>query len=313
MRPPLNKIIYDMSSDEYHGWPDTYSSSQFKDALDDEELFFKKYIEKSIARDQTGALDIGTYFHCGVLEPHKLKDECAVFSKPVRRGASWDVFKKEHDGKVILTPKQKEQAESLIKCVQDSPIAMSYIERGKPEVSTFVELAVLGREIFSGSGSLVLSQEGWVSSELGGSMKKDLAKKAVRLVVKTRADCFGKDFILDLKSTTGNAKSEKKIKDTISYYNYDLSAALYLDIFSLATGRDYRDFIWTFASKDYFNSRSYRASESNIMIGRAKYTKALIRIAEGIKSNWVFNDYLAVVEPNHYEFEHLSQSETDLL
>ena len=305
--PPLHKLIYDMDSATYHATPNTYSSSQFKDCLDDEELFFKKHIEKSIARTGAAAFDVGNYFHTGTLEPHKLSKECAVYPGNIRRGEKWERFQKKHAGKVFVTKKQVEQAEDLIKAVQDSPVAMGYLQRGKPEVSAFLEIAVHKGEIYAPKKKLMLTREGWVS--FFGTIPKD----AVRMIVKTRADSLGEDFVLDLKSTTGNAKSVRTMRDKISYYNYDLSAALYLDVFEAVTGRSYDTFIWTFASKDYRNSRSYVASEKNILVGRAKYRKAILKIADGLSSNWVFSDVLGILEPNTYELENIVESELDLV
>lgn len=303
----LGTLIYDMESHVYHSTPNTYSSSQFKDCLDDEEVFYKKYISKEIERETSDAFDLGSYFHTGVLEPHKLKNDCAVFPGKVRRGDAWEKFKKKNQNKAIITPKQLESAKRLIEAVQDSPVAMGYIERGTPEVSAFLEIMVSQGEIFAPKQKIMLTNRGWAKTEIPS------LKKSVSMVVKVRADSHGDDFILDLKSTSGNAKSEKSMRDKVSYYNYDLSAALYLDVFSAVEKKQRDTFIWTFASKDVFNSRSYVASETNILVGRAKYRKAILKIAEGISSKWVFSDYLAVLEPNHYELEYIKQKETDLI
>jgi len=304
----LHTLIYDMSSEEYHGTPGTYSSSQFKDCLEDEELFFKKYIEKSIERESVAAFDVGTYFHTGVLEPHKINKDCAVYPGKVRKGEKWDAFLKKNKGKAILTQSQAEQAKRLISALEASPVAMGFIKRGKPEVSTFLELAVGGGEVYAPAKKLILKSTGW--EKFIGKMPLN---KCTKMTVKVRADSLGDDFVLDLKSTTGNAKSEKQMRDKISYYNYDLSCSLYLDVFSAVTGSNYKKFIWSFASKDYHNSRSYLASGNNLLVGRAKYRKALLKIANGISSNWMFSDELGILEPNHYELEHIASSESDLV
>jgi hypothetical protein len=266
----LHALIHDMASSEYHSTPNTFSSSQFKDALDDEELFYKKHVEKSIEKEEVGAFDVGNYFHTGVLEPQKLKMDCIAYTGKIRRGEHWEAFKKKHAGKCIVTPKQLEQAEMLMKCVQDSPVAMGFIKRGKPEVSAFLEVLVAGGEVYAPTQKLILDRDGWKPVNLQTKLWNELKKIGVMMTVKVRADSLGEDFVLDLKSTTGNAKSERQMREKISYYNYDLSAALYLDIFSAVSGKPYRKFIWTFASKDYYNSRSYLASPNNILIGRAK-------------------------------------------
>ncbi len=308
----LNKEITTLSSDEYHSIEGTYSSSQFKDILDDEELFIKKYIEKTIPRGDVPAFGTGNYFHTGVLEPHKLKTEYLVYSGKVRRGENWDKFKAKNGGKIILTAHQREQGDRLISLAQDSPVAMGFIKRGRPEVSLFVELWVLHGEIFAPDFDKVLDAEvGWIDFPVQ-KRKKDF-EKAFKIVVKVRADSIGEDFILDLKSTTGNARSEPAMRGKISYYNYDLSASLYLDVFSLLRGFQMDLFIWTFASKDMHNCKSYRASRANILVGRAKWVKGIIKMAEGARNDWQLYDSLGVLEPEHFQLEWIRSKETDLV
>lgn len=301
----LNKLIYDMESNDYHSTPGTYSSSQFKDCLDDMEIFYKKHILKEGKKLSTNAFDVGTYFHTGVLEPEKLKTECAVYQGKVRRGKEWDKFVKNSKGKLVLTKSHADQGDKLVKIVQESPVAMSYVNRGTPEVSVFLQLAVSNGEIYAPFQKLILGREGW--EKFTGKIPKD----AVILIVKTRADSLGDDFILDLKSTTGNAKSERSLRNSVSKYNYDLSASLYLDVFSAVLKKPMSKFIWTFASKDYYNSRSYKASPTNILIGRAKWRKAVLRIAEGILNDWEFSDHMGILEPNAYELEYIEPSDID--
>jgi exodeoxyribonuclease VIII len=292
----LNTLVRDMSSSDYHGMKNTFSSSQLKDLLDDPEYFYKKYVAKTIDRQEIPAFDIGTYFHTAILEPDKLNDECAVYTG-IRRGKDWDQFKAENAGKAIITESEMTQALGLIKAVQDSPIAMNRIKRGEPEVSAFVELAVDGSDIYAPEFGVELGKFGWTST------KSKPSKSAIKLVIKTRADLLAEDYILDLKSTTGNAKSAALMRKKISDYQYDLSAALYLDVFSLAKGKQLSQFLWVFASKDYFNSKTYMASADNILIGRAKWKKAAITLADCLANNWQFEDSMGILEPNIWETE----------
>ena len=297
-----------LPSETYHSITGTYSSSQFKDMLDDEVTFFKKYIEKSIEREDVPAFAVGNFFHTGVLEPHKLAEDCAVYMGKVRRGAEWDSFQAQHSGKVIVTAAQRDEATRLIESVLNSSVAMSYIKRGKPEVSLFVELAVFKGDIYAPHYGKVLDLRlGWLSCDL-----PDL-DGAVKLIVKVRADCLGEDFVLDLKSTSGNARSEGSVRSKISYYQYDLSASLYLDIFSLQRGQPIVDFIWTFASKDYFNCKSYKASDNNRLVGRAKWMKAVTRLAYCLDSGWDIPDVLGVLEPEYYQLEHIAEKDINYL
>ncbi len=303
----LHKAIYDLSSEGYHSIKGTYSSSQLKDILDDEETFIKKYIERSVEKEHIAAFDVGNYFHTGILEPHKLRTDCVVYDGKVRRGSEWDKFKGQHKNKVILTPSQRDQAIRLIESVQDSPVAMGYIKRGKPEVSLFTEIWVDGGEIYSPKYNKVLDLSGgWLdTSELPG--------KFVKLIIKVRADSLGDDFVLDLKSTTGNARSEASMRGKITYYKYELSASLYLDMFSLLKGFQMDQFIWTFASKDAFNCKSYRASRHNLLVGRAKWMKAILKMVECQRNDWQLHDSLGTLEPEQFQLEWIKEKETDLL
>ena len=303
----LQGLVEDMSSEEYHKYPGTYSSSQLKSMLEDPELFHRKYIAKTEEKSTGAHFDVGTYFHTSILEPQKLKTECAVFTG-IRRGKEWESFKETNCGKAIITESELKQAEGLVEAVKNSPVAMGRLGRGKPEVSAFVDVTVSCGDIFAPNGD-VLGKNGWEPAK-GRKVSK---KKSTVIPLKTRADLLAEDFILDLKSTTGNSKNEYAMRGSVSKYSYDLSAALYLDIFTLATEKVISEFIWTFASKDCFNSRSYVASNENIQIGRAKWKKAVLSLSEYIENGWVFEDYLAILNPNMWELEFIKVRGEDLL
>ncbi len=306
----LHRAITDMTSEQYHSIKGTYSSSQFKDLLEDTEIFVNKYINRTVEKESIPAFDVGTYFHTGVLEPHKLKVDCVVYEGKIRRGADWEKFAAKHPNKAILTPSMRDTAVKLVKLVQDSPVAMGYLKRGKPEVSLFVELWILHGEIYSPKYNKVLDRvEGWIDFPI----LKLPAGKPTKIIVKVRADSLGDGFVLDLKSTTGNAKSMSAMKGKISYYNYDLSCSFYLDMFSLLQGKQINTFIWTFASKDMGNCKSYKASSNNILVGRAKYMKAVLKLAECIRNEFQLYDELGVLEPESWQLEHIKEKEIDLL
>lgn len=305
IQPTLNELIYDLTSEEYHSVRGTYSSSQLKDLLEDEEIFVKKHIHKTIEREEIDAFSVGSYFHTGILEPHKLNTDCVVYPGKVRRGAEWETFKAKHKNKAIVSQVMKDQAEGLIEVVQDSPIAMGLIAKGKSEVSYFTELNIWNGAIYSLKHKKVLTEYGWESIR---AMRRD---GAVNMVFKVRADSIGDDFILDLKSTTGNARSRTAMREKIKYYDYDLSAALYMDLFNLEYQSKIQKFIWTFASKDYFNCRSYNASEKTIHIGRKKWMKAVLKLAEMSKNDWQVYDELEEMDPHFSELHYLTKTESD--
>ena len=278
--------------------------------LEDPELFYKKYITKEIPRESMSAFDVGTYFHCAVLEPHKLDDECVVFPGAVRRGKDWEAFQEQHKGKAIISKTEKVTADKLVAAVMDSPIAMGFLKTSKPEVSAFVELYVFGGDVFSfkGEDCFYLSFTGWVQTTLDYDAE-DIKDFGVKLIIKVRADALDLDrgIISDLKSTSGNTKKAHEMQTKVASYQYDLSAALYLDVFTMASGKEFHSFIWIFASKDVGNSMSYRASDKNILVGRAKWKKAVVELAKYVQNGWAFSDELGELEPPYYALEWLDK------
>lgn len=307
----LHTLIFDLDINDYHQGSAGYSSSQFKDLLDDEDVFIAKYIEKRIPREQNDAFDVGTYFHTGVLEPHKLKAECVVFPGKIRRGAAWEKFKKKHAKKTVVTQSQHDQARGLIKRVRASEAAKRYLV-GKAEVSLYIEIAVYKRLIYAPHFGKRLTRDGWVDDVDGSN---EVKKKGFKFVAKVRADMLGKTFVTDLKSTSSNARSRREMKEAISRYDYDLSAALYLDLFALLRPELDR-FIWIFGSKGLLNCKTWRAMNDSemIRIGRAKYMRAMRTLARLAKNDFKLLDIVNDIEPIYWDREWLvDEDDIDLL
>jgi len=273
-------LIKDMSSAEYHGLVDEnemyFSSSQLKVIVDDPEEFYKKYISRELPASQdNSAMDVGSYFHTAILEPHKLKEEFAIFTGKVRRGKEWDAFEEENKGKIILTNSMLEQAEILVKAVKDSPIAMSLLTKGNAELSLFTEL------------------EG--------------------LPVKVRFDyiVLGKDYsyIVDLKSTSGNVKNKFAVQTKVASLQYELSASLYIRAVNqhIANAKlpyaPVKDFYWIFASKDRGSSRTYLASEDHLKIGNKKVDEAIKLLKKYRANGWAFEDEMGICYPPQHQID----------
>lgn len=300
----MEGLISDMSSEAYHSFPNTFSSSQLKDALKNIKIFHKKYILKEYEKEENSAFDVGTFFHSSILEPDKLFDDCAVY-EGIRRGKEWTAFKEANIGKAIITKSEQVQADLMISAVKESELAQSFLSKGVPEVSCFVKVYVYAGDIYA--KGCILTNEGWTrvySGDFTLAMKNGSC-----LTLKVRADLLGDDFIFDLKSTTGDCCDDFLISSKISSYSYDLSAALYLDIFSIGTDKNYKDFIFCFASKDVGNTQCYVASKDNIRIGRKKWSNAIKTIVKNMESDWVFKEKLLIIEPSYYERKWLIEEE----
>ena len=297
-------IVKNLSDSEYHGLTGTYSSSQLKDIIKDPEIFFKKYISKEIERKTMAAFDQGTYFHTALLEPELLHEKCTVYDGAVRRGKAWDEFAELHKGKAILTKADLPQVERIIDAVKDSPVAMKFLNSSESEVSAFCIVYVFNGEVYGERGDslfLLSVTKGWIEVE---PEKHDAIKEfGSKLKLKVRADAisYSMGVISDLKSTTGNAKSDREMRNAVSTYEYDLSAALYLDIFTLVTEQTFNIFCWIFAAKDTGTCRTFEMSPKYYMIGRAKWRKAAILLAKYTEEEWQFKDELGCITPPEWE------------
>ena len=304
---PVSWVDLEISSKEYHAQKGSYSSSQLKDILEDAEIFYKTHITRELGKEHVAAFDVGTYFHTLVLEPDKIEEECAVYDG-VRRGKLWDSFLEKNPNKAILSPSQVLQAEAIAKVTLKSKVVREILEDSLPEVSAFLDILVdvEAKEIYTADLEFILGIDGW---QWLGFDPVVLSEKSIKLRIKARADALLPELnsILDLKSTTGNTRNVFKVRKKISDYNYDLSASLYLDIFSMATGVTYDKFLWTFASKDKLNVKTYSASRANIQVGRAKWKKAAIDIAKYEIKGWVFEDTIDILEPEMYQLEWLKE------
>jgi len=272
-------LYYDLSDVEYHAQQDSsehyYSSTQLKDMVTDPELFYRKYITKEIEKDSMAAFDVGSYYHCAILEPEKLDTAFAVFSGKVRRGKEWEDFQLANAGKTILTQTMKEEADNLITATKQSPIAMRILSNGTAEVSLFTELD--GVKIKTRYDYLVLGKE--------------------------------YSYIADLKSTSGSVRSHHTIQGKIATLQYELSAALYIKAINkyiTDNKLEYapiEDFFLIFASKNQMSCKTYLLSSEQIKIGNAKIDLALKELKKYIANEWAFDDVIDIAYPPQYEID----------
>jgi len=299
----------DISSEQYHSLEGSYSSSQLKVALEDIEKFYKTYITKELGRASGTQFDIGTYFHTAILEPEKLEVECAVYRDGIRSGKKWDAFKELHAGKAIITASEEEVANRIIAGVKASPVAMSYLKGSECEVSAFLRLYVFKDEVYyiKEDQVFILVSTGWAPDS---SMDLEtLEGMATSIVVKVRADIINlkEGVISDLKSSKGNVKSEAEMQQSVSNYNYDMSAALYMDIFSAVSGVTMKKFAWIYASKESGVSKTWSCSDRGEIIGRAKWRYAVLLIAKNIRRKWKQTDEEGVLQPAHWDLHWLQK------
>lgn len=274
----------------------SYSSSQFKDAMNDIEYFHKKYVTQEIKEEHSSTtlnnFAIGHAYHCLTLEKDKFGEQFAIFEGAVKRGKAYDEFVLDNGDKKILTKKQLALAKFIADAADKNEISKELRSHGEAEVSLFTVL----------HGLKVKVRADWICFE--GFTKKD--------------GTWQPPFIMDMKSTTGNPKDAKKIVKKIEDLNYDLSAALYMDAFNEELGSKGLPLIeeWKFCfdSKDSGTSKVYTASAEMLEVGRKKYMEGLNNINTAEENDWNFYDTDTEIGPSPWaKADYLKEDEEDLL
>jgi len=210
------------------------------------------------------AYDFGSYMHSLILEPDKTVLEFAVFEGATRRGKAYQEFKSSNEGKTIITASQAQQALDLLHLYNEHLDTKGLIENGVAEHTLCVNL------------------DG--------------------MPIKVRADYIKEGMIIDLKTTSDPVDRFSAAK-TIIRFDYDLSAALYVDAFKEYTGQDH-DFIFAFLNKQSGDVGVLKASEDLLENGRRKYRSAIKNILHAESSGVFFKEGIQEVDlPAWAEFK----------
>ena len=250
-------INENITNDDYHKDREYESSSSLKLYLKDPKEYHNRYILK-LPREEKykSAYDFGTYIHSLILEPEKVADEYAIYEGATRRGNAYKDFKAANAGKIIITRSQFLQAQSILEAYSENQIAVDIINRGKPEQTLCTEI---------------------------DGMK-----------IKVRADYVRHGQIIDVK-TTGDATDKFTIGKTIARFDYDLSAALYVDAFSKYFDNEF-DFFFLFINKMTNEIEVLKASKKLLENGRRKYKKSIQLLKEARESGKYFKEGIQEVD-----------------
>lgn len=200
-------------------------------------------------RESTPTFDIGTVLHASAL-PGESPDEIAVrmpegMKKTTKEGIA---FKKEHQGKIILSPSDAFVIDQMMLALLEHPFSSSLVKgdlKGKAEQSFFC------------------------------------IDDQTELELKARPDFILDDYslIIDLKTTVD--ASPRGFQSSIAKYRYHVQAAHYLDVVEKATGRRPEAFIFIAVEKSRpFSVGVYCADEVMVEVGKQHAREDLNKIAE---------------------------------
>lgn len=246
-----NGTYDDLSNEKYHGNKTHFSSSNLKLALRDVRKFYKECILGEKEFKDSPALRLGSYVHSLILEPDKTDDEFLVFMGSSRSKAYKEAAEQNKD-KIIIGNLDALLAKSMFNKFKETEAADKLISDGVAEKSIFTEL------------------EG--------------------IPIKVRCDWLRKDRkIVDVKTSSGSVGISGAIKAILNF-DYDLSAALYVDAMNKITKKKDHEFYFVFIGKDPVDVAIYKASEQMLENGRRKYKKALNIIKRGMETGSYFKE-----------------------
>jgi len=255
------------SNTDYHLDREYKSSSALKLILKDPREYYKTYVLNTPQDFSGDALTIGSYSHTRILEPHLVDEEYAIFTGARRSGDIWKEFKEANEGKTIVTSSQKSLVDSMIDSYEKS-----FVKVGKPGNEKEVAIS----SFFTGG-----SAEETLCGEIDGYKVK------VRFDYRKEFDDFGS--INDLKTTGSSISTKQEVEEICSYWGYDLSAALYVDLVTQETGKPH-DFYFIFISKKTYETKIFKASNEMLSRGRASYKKAISLLKEAERTNVYFEN-----------------------
>lgn len=264
----LKKGINKCTNEEYHGDKGYLSSSSYKLLLKDPSKFEEEFIKGNrspVSSSTQNNFDEGTYAHSLILEPETVDDEFAFFDGWRKAGKEWQLFKEENSDKIILSKPQKVRVERWV---------AAYHARDKK-----------------------------IKLVSGGFPEHTIAGDFLGIPTKVRADYINidKGYIVDVKTTSYSTDIDA-FSYTIDNFSYDLSAALYCNLFEQYYGKDFDFYFYVLGKKDS-SCEIFRASDETLGRGMTQLHKAA-DVYKKCKESGVWtkpSKYVSISEDEDYE------------
>ncbi|MDK9702460.1 MAG: PD-(D/E)XK nuclease-like domain-containing protein [Sulfuritalea sp.] len=240
----------DISHAVYHADRSCVSSTGLKKIATQSPAHYRDYLDGGPLKE-TLAMFLGTAIHARVLEPNEFHSRYVVAPISDKRTTEWKEFVIANADRTPLTAVQMEIIDGIAHRVSQHQSASSLLMSGWKEVTMI-----------------------WQDEETG-------------IWLKIRPDCLCVDFdtgiCMDLKSTDDASPNE--FARSCVKYNYDISAAMYLDGLRAVLKRDF-DFAFLAAEKERpFEVALYGAPEEMLLRGQRRYREALRLVADCTRRN----------------------------
>lgn len=242
----------ELSNEEYHAEKEHSSSSNLKDLTakkkgryDGDLWGIEKYHKEKILHDRgeskkSNAFDEGSLAHCLILEKHNLDNDFAIYPKFRKAGNDYKTFKAAEEAgrnRTIVSNSQFKKVETWVDAHYRSETAVNLMKGCEFEYSLF--------------------------GEIDG------------IKIKVRADAINieEGYIVDVKTSSYDTDVDTW-KETVNGFQYELSGALYAQLFSMYYGREF-DFYFDVLGKKDKSCEVYRLGEASTQKGRKKVRDAL--------------------------------------
>lgn len=292
--------IYLEPFDEYKSRRDFISPSDIKGCETPKQYLYKRNNPRN--GDTTPTL-IGSYFHATILEPDKIESEFAIWKnnmKPfpdknyqnTQNKTERDSFiaRETLNGKKVLTEDMFETVNGMYNSIEKSDVFLKIFNRdnciceysflacakiligadecGDNTVFTLKDVDGSGENVAYGIEILPISEA------------KNIPIDRL-ILLKCRPDAVSKVafYIADVKSTWLASPKPHKFKKQSFEMEYHIQSAMYLDIVSVATGKQFDDFFFGVCeNKPPYDNAIYICSQSFIDYGKKVYKTRLIKI-----------------------------------
>jgi len=230
-------ILLGSSNADYHNNRSHLSSSALKLLLKSPEQFYAKYVAANAPPEPANDnFILGTLVHALVLEPATVAIDYAIYPGLRRSGNVYEEFLSANPGKIVVT------------------------------AATMLKAQKLAQACFQDSNATEVLQDGLKEYNMIGSI--------LDVPVKVRTDHITPgSHVADVK-TSSMPTGVDFFRQTLTDFDYDLSAALYVEVAKQTHGVQH-DFYWPVISKTDFLCETYKASVSTLSTGMEKVLKAV--------------------------------------
>lgn len=243
-------------SSDYHA-SDAISHSKLEVFRDRPLMYFKRFVAKSLPREESAAFAVGSALHCAVLEPCKYAEQFAVKPEGIDRRtnagkAAWAQFCAENDGKTVLDSDDAAGVRQMAESVFAHPLARELLTLGVAELTWRKPSTALGKNL--------QCRTDWFNAD-GCALTE------------------GRPYVVDLK-TIDRLDDRNAFQKAFVNFGYHRQCGFYLPLLQ-DCGVECSDFFFVVVEKcEPFGCIVYKATPDAIACGQDETVSDLVRLVE---------------------------------